>query len=275
MTRKYWLDLFTGTTWEEFLEHGANISGFRASRKRMAERITPGDYLLCYLTGISRFVGILEVKSKCYTDTTPVWLDEIFPIRFDVELVEKLDAKTAVPVLSLKDELQLFKGLKSRNAWTGFFRGSPAEFCASDSKAIASAIKNAAKNPVELEYDERKYRRKTKTYDSKIGIVTVPEDHEEDPSKAPPGEGELRDQPANICQAQAASTEDLQVHPLLGTVEGDRADRKQDSLHEARVHLGDRRKLRAGLLLRLAAAIPVPAWLQPIWLCPTGHMLYA
>ena len=136
MTRKYWLDLFTGTTWEEFLEHGAKISGFRASRKRLAERITPGDYLLCYLTGISRFVGILEVKSKCYTDTTPVWLDEIFPIRFDVELVEKLDAKTAVPVLSLKDELQLFKGLKSRNAWTGFFRGSPAEFCASDGEAI-------------------------------------------------------------------------------------------------------------------------------------------
>ena len=140
------------------------------------------------LTGISRFVGILEVKSRCYTDTTPVWLDEIFPIRFDVELVEKLDAKTAVPVLSLKDELQLFKGLKSRNAWTGFFRGSPAEFCASDGEAIASAIKNAAKNPVELEYDERKYRRKTKTYDSKIGIVTVPDDHEEDPSKALPEE---------------------------------------------------------------------------------------
>ncbi len=38
----------------------------------------------------------------------------------------------------------------------------------------ANAIKNAAKNPVELEYDERKYRRKTKTYESKIGVVTVP-----------------------------------------------------------------------------------------------------
>jgi hypothetical protein len=62
MTRKYWLDLFTGTTWEEFLEHGAKISGFRASRKRLAERISPGDYLLCYLTGISRFIGILEVN---------------------------------------------------------------------------------------------------------------------------------------------------------------------------------------------------------------------
>jgi predicted RNA-binding protein len=185
MSRKYWLDLFTGTTWEEFLEHGAKISGFRESRKKTAQRISPGDYLLCYLTGISRFVGILEVKSQCYFDTTQIWKDEIFPIRFDVELVEKLDAKTAIPVLSLKDELELFRGLKSRNAWTGFFRGSPAEFSSNDGEIIFHAIKKAVKNPVELEYDERKYRRKTKTYESKIGVVTVPEDHDEDQKKAP------------------------------------------------------------------------------------------
>jgi predicted RNA-binding protein len=185
MSRKYWLDLFTGATWEEFLEHGAKISGFRESRKKTAQRISPGDYLLCYLTGISRFVGILEVKSNCYFDTTQIWKDEQFPIRFDVELVEKLDAKTAIPVLSLKDELELFKGLKSRNAWTGFFRGSPAEFSSNDGEIIFNAIKKAVKNPVELEYDERKYRRKTKTYESKIGVVTVPEDHDEDPKKTP------------------------------------------------------------------------------------------
>ena len=41
MSRKYWLDLFTGATWEEFLEHGAKISGFRESRKKTAQRISP------------------------------------------------------------------------------------------------------------------------------------------------------------------------------------------------------------------------------------------
>jgi len=29
MSGKYWLNLFTGKTWEEFLENGANVSGFR------------------------------------------------------------------------------------------------------------------------------------------------------------------------------------------------------------------------------------------------------
>lgn len=180
MARKYWLDLFTGTTWDEFLDQGARVSGFRESRKKMAEKIHPGDYFLCYLTGISRFVGILEVKSKCFYDNKPIWKDEIFPIRFEVDLVEKLDAKTAVPILSLKDKLQLFRGLKSKNAWTGFFRGSPAEFSQMDGESIANVIRAAVKNPVEIDYDERKYRRRTKTYESKIGVVTVPEDKEDD-----------------------------------------------------------------------------------------------
>ena len=40
---KYWLDLFTGTTWDEFLSHGAKVSGFRERRRRTAEQIHPGD----------------------------------------------------------------------------------------------------------------------------------------------------------------------------------------------------------------------------------------
>jgi len=52
MNRNYWLDLFTGTTWEEFKKHGATVSGFRRRRRRLAKDIHPGDYLLCYLTAV-------------------------------------------------------------------------------------------------------------------------------------------------------------------------------------------------------------------------------
>jgi hypothetical protein len=41
MSRQYWLDLFTGKTWEEFLENGANVSGFRERRGKTAKRIHP------------------------------------------------------------------------------------------------------------------------------------------------------------------------------------------------------------------------------------------
>jgi hypothetical protein len=32
MARNYWLDLFTGTTWEEFQSAGGEVSGFRERR---------------------------------------------------------------------------------------------------------------------------------------------------------------------------------------------------------------------------------------------------
>jgi len=60
-TRNYWLDLFTGTTWQEFLDAGSEVSGFRERRRKTVQQIKRGDYLLCYLTGVSRWIGVLEV----------------------------------------------------------------------------------------------------------------------------------------------------------------------------------------------------------------------
>lgn len=180
MGRKYWLDLFTGKTWEEFLQGGANISGFRERRRKTAQQIHPGDYLICYLTGLSRFVGVLEVKSECYVDHSPIWTDEEFPYRFQVKLVHKLNAQTAVPIFNLRDQLTLFRGLKSK-AWSGFFRGSPALFDEQDAKIIIEAVKQAENNPVIREYDEKKYWRRPRTFESaKVGVVTVPDDGPEE-----------------------------------------------------------------------------------------------
>src|SRR5215216_4363993 len=68
----YWLDLFTGTTWQEFLAAGANVSGFREVQRKITKRVQPGDMFLCYLTGVMRWVGALEVI-KPSTDQRPIW----------------------------------------------------------------------------------------------------------------------------------------------------------------------------------------------------------
>jgi len=44
----YWLDLFTGTTWNEFQKSGASISGFSHRKRNIIQKIQPGDILLCY-----------------------------------------------------------------------------------------------------------------------------------------------------------------------------------------------------------------------------------
>lgn len=160
MQRRYWLALFTGKAWDDFLTRGADVRGFRASRINTASKISPGDYFLCYVTGISRFIGVLEVKSKLYIDKKPIWGDYDFPLRFKCELIYRLTPKTSVPVHKIKDKLSIFMNLKSPKSWTGYFRGSPTEFNAVDGEAVVGIILEAVHNPVEEGYDEKKYYKK-------------------------------------------------------------------------------------------------------------------
>jgi hypothetical protein len=78
MPQTYWPDLFTVETWKEFLDHGGDVTGFREKRWKTVQKIKHGDYLLCYLTGTSRWVGLLEVTSEPVYDETPIWKSDVF-----------------------------------------------------------------------------------------------------------------------------------------------------------------------------------------------------
>ena len=156
MKRNYWLDLFTGVTWEEFLKAGGNISGFRESRWSILQKIKRGDYLICYLTGVSRFIGILEVIDEPFKDNSTIWKDEDFPSRLKVKIVVALKPDTAIPVHTIRDRLSIFQNLKSPHAWTGAFRSSPAKWLNDDGEAVLRALIDAKDNPVERPVDPRK-----------------------------------------------------------------------------------------------------------------------
>jgi predicted RNA-binding protein len=183
--RNYWLDLFTGVTWDEFKAAGAKVSGFRESRWNIVQKIKPGDYLLCYLTGVSRFIGILEVLDKPYKDNSPIWKDDDFPCRFNVKVVVGLTPETAIPVIELREHLSFFQNLTSPNAWTGHFRSSPMKFDKADGEIITKAVLGAKDNPAVRPIDERKLKYRPKALKAKIGPVTVPEKEEETEGKKP------------------------------------------------------------------------------------------
>jgi predicted RNA-binding protein len=181
--RAYWLDLFTAVTWNEFKAAGGTVSGFRESRRNTVQKIKIGDYLLCYLTGVSRFIGILEVTDNPYKDKTPIWKDEDFPWRLKVKIAAELTPDTSVPVLGLRDKLSFFKNLISPHAWTGHFRASPAKWDSADGEAVVQAVLDAKQNPVSRPVDERKLKYRPKALKAKIGSVTVPESEEDEPLK--------------------------------------------------------------------------------------------
>lgn len=176
---RYWIDLFTWNTWQEFLKAGGDISGFRASRWRTVQRMKRGDILLCYLTGLSRFIGILEVTGVPFQDSEPIWGEAVFPARVPVRVVLSLRPEHGVPVASLSAELSYFQNLKSPHAWSGHFRGSPTEEKPEDANVIIAALEDAHRNPVFRDFDPKKLERRVPVYETKSGTVTVPESAEE------------------------------------------------------------------------------------------------
>jgi len=173
--RSYWLDLFTAVTWQEFLGAGGNVSGFRESRWNTLQKIKVGDYFLCYLTGVSRWVGLLEVVSDPFRDTSTIWKDESFPCRVRVKIVVKLTPETGIPVKEMRDRLSVFQTTGGALAWTGHFRGSPTKWKAADGQAVVEAVLKAAESPVLRPIDPAKLKYRPKALKTKIGLVTVPE----------------------------------------------------------------------------------------------------
>lgn len=140
--RTYWLSLFNATTWQEFQDAGAEVMGFPETRQDIVRRIKPGDYLLGYLTGVSRWIAVLEVTSEPYDDLSKIWKQALFPCRVKVKVVASVSPEAGVPVLSISKDLRMFDNMKTPN-WGLLFRIAPRELHPSDGELITNAIKNA------------------------------------------------------------------------------------------------------------------------------------
>jgi predicted RNA-binding protein len=139
----YWLCLFNQTTWQEFCDAGATVMGFPQTRRNTVNRIKPGDFLLGYMTGVSKWMAVMEVTSDPYFDSeTKIWQQSNFPCRVAVKVMDHRDAETGVPALSLSQQMRLFDHLKSPN-WGLLFRTAPRELHPDDGKLIIQAIASA------------------------------------------------------------------------------------------------------------------------------------
>lgn len=188
----YWFDAFTGITWDEFRKAGANVTGFRERNWKRAEKISPGDYFLCYLVGVKRWVGLLEVLGKRFRDETPIWGEEVFPVRFPVKPLIMLDAEYGVPMKSLEGKLTFFP--QGGTKWSGWVRSSPTKYKKEDGETIATALRQFEKAPLARPVDAKLLTRSSNLYKLKKKggrgtetIVSVPSDEfEESETAAPP-----------------------------------------------------------------------------------------
>jgi hypothetical protein len=163
----YWLDLFTGTTWEEFQKAGASVSGFREHNWNRARNVKPGDIFLCYLAGVKRWVGLLQVVGERYKDDAPVWTEEVFPVRFPVKPLIMLNAENGVPMKELEGKLSFYEHGAPSSKWAGYIRSSPTKYKKEDGELITAALQEAERNPIARPVDPRLFRRSANLYKHK------------------------------------------------------------------------------------------------------------
>jgi hypothetical protein len=142
----YWLDSFTGTTWDEFRRAGATISGFRETQLRNSAKVRPGDTFLCYLTGVKRWVGALEVIGPS-ADRRHIWSEDDYPVRFDVKPLILLDPEFGIPMESLQGQVSFFANEADRGRYKGIVRKSLNLLADQDGSCIMTLLEAADAKP--------------------------------------------------------------------------------------------------------------------------------
>jgi hypothetical protein len=152
---------------------------------RIGRRVNPGDIFLCYLTGVMRWVGALEIV-KPSQDRSRIWKDQEFPVRFEVQPLVVLQPEHGVPMQELQGRVDFFKGPDDAGKFKGFVRMSPNRFQKSeDGDLILQLLKQAQREPVVRPVDAKKLARKPLYHVEKRkgrtrlhAVVSVPETEE-------------------------------------------------------------------------------------------------
>jgi hypothetical protein len=197
----YFIDLFSPETYQAFTDSNRDVSGFRDRHRKMAERIKPGDCLVCYVTRLSRWVGLLDVIEGPFIDHQPIFVPENDPfiVRFRVKASTWLDLEHAIPIhdKGIWERLSFTRDLHEGSlAWTGKVRGSLVRLDEEDGGLIAAMLQAQVKNAKRFPLDDQE-RRKLATHtvvrSDKVVSVSVPDDSGSSEEVAGPPEVEGRE----------------------------------------------------------------------------------
>lgn len=184
----YYLDLFSPETYEAFTRSARTVSGFRLRRQNAARRVKPGDKLVCYMTKLSRWIGVLEVLDGPYEASEPLFYPEEDPfvVRFHVRPVVWLAPDAALPIHEdrIWDRLSFTCGqARASSRWTGKLRSSLVQLDDADGLFLERALCEQLDSPIRYPFDADAYEKliahRVRRADKDV-LVTVPQAVDED-----------------------------------------------------------------------------------------------
>jgi len=197
----YFIDLFSPETHDAFTKSDQAVSGFRLRQRGVASRVKAGDTLVCYITKVSRWCGLLDVVEGPVIDNTPVFVpdDDPFVVRFKVKARVWLPLDSSPPIhddsvwkkLSFTKELQ-----KGSKAWTGKVRASLVQLEDADGTFLDKLLSGQLTKPIKYlldEHDSKLLTTHTINRVDKVVTVSVPEDSEATKNAPQAPEPEVRE----------------------------------------------------------------------------------
>jgi len=164
----HYIYLFSPDTFAAFSKTDRSIAGVRSNQSGLASKLEFGDKLICYVTKISRWVGVLEVNGKMFVSTKPIFTDEDDPFtnRFNVSPLVWLTLETAIPIHEDRcwNLLTFTKDLPKASArWTPMVRTSLKKLQTGDGIGLESILKQQSGNSITYPLSELdKIKLKTK-----------------------------------------------------------------------------------------------------------------
>jgi len=160
----YFTDVFSPETYRRFLESDRTISGFRARQRAAASRVAAGDIFVCYLTRVSRWVGLQEVVEGPFESAEMRFVEDgedPFILRFRVRPLVQLIPEEGIPISEdrLWSRLSFTRELpKSSKHWTGQVRASLNRMKQEDGRLLEGLLKSQASQHKAYPFDEADLR---------------------------------------------------------------------------------------------------------------------
>ena len=132
-------------------ERDFRLIGAKEKRRRIAERVEPGDRIVFYVTGVQAFGGVVEVCSEMFEDREPVWPGkpgkvDAYPWRFETAPVVVLAEERFVPAAELAGRLEHVAKWPTEH-WQLAFQGQLRPVSDGDGRVLEDRIRAAAREP--------------------------------------------------------------------------------------------------------------------------------
>ncbi|MBB5467180.1 hypothetical protein HDG32_003300 [Paraburkholderia sp. CI2] len=146
----YFVDIFSVDTFEGFSNTPKNTAGFHPNRKAWVTKIKPGDKILCYLKGLSCWVGILEVMGPMAEAAPSSEILSEYTLQFPVKPIVWLTKGALLPIKrsDVWAALSFTKDVTpGAGGWNAILRSSGVRLREPDGQKVEELLSHQSQHP--------------------------------------------------------------------------------------------------------------------------------